>query len=255
MHENTARRLIAIPDTAIAALYAARERFDQRRTPTHAVDSAQDRLPAITGTRNLSADIGADGDDGPQDLLEPRVDDFPFGPPPQPGALAELHALARQVRARTAADRIDAQAAERARMLEDAEEWAEIAWDEDFHNHLYGECGEPSAPCVVWKGYADRAVDGTWYLCAVAHLGQGLFLAHHRAPHPAGVRGEALDRFEVIAPCACGPNRYRQDPVADLADLADVLDQILPFDAVCAGTCAASSTGEHDARQSGGAGA
>jgi hypothetical protein len=172
----------------------------------------------------------------------PDPQDRPFGPLWQPVTLAELHAFARGVRRRFEASRVCGEAGERAGLLAEAELEAQAAWHGQFHDHRYGGVGEHSAPPLAWKGYVDLGADDDWGRCAVAHLGRGVFLVHSYRPQPPPWPGPdvLLDRFEVVAPCACAANRYRSDPVSWPGDLAGVLDQTLGEPAVCAGSCAAS---------------
>jgi hypothetical protein len=180
--------------------------------------------------------------------VAPDAGHCPFGASWQPVTLGELHAFARRVQARFEAGRACGESGERAGMLAEAEQWAQTAWHEQFHDHRYGDVGEQSAPPLAWKGYVEHDADSAWRRCAVAYLGQGVFLVHSCQPQPVPWHGPdaLLDHFEVVAPCACGPNRYRSDPVARLADLAAVLDQILGDPPVCAGSCAASSCVRRD---------
>jgi hypothetical protein len=120
--------------------------------------------------------------------------------------------------------RREQQRAERRREITETVAAAETAWHNLFRP-------DAQAPELAWKSYPSTLDQpGGKGPLAVAHLGEGVFV--HAEP---SVRGGALS---VLAPCACGPNRYRRDPVRSAAQLSRVLDQILGETPECAETCA-----------------
>ncbi|HEV2345369.1 MAG TPA: hypothetical protein VGS97_14815 [Actinocrinis sp.] len=160
--------------------------------------------------------------------------DFDFDAAPEPDgtalALDALYALARESRAEQQADMLDALAEAHAEMVGLAEILAARGWADAFQN--YGAAPPP----LNWRGYADPRDPDQQRL--VAHLGQGLFLAHRRATDPWN--NPAHTDFTLIAPCLCAPNRYREEPVTGLWNLADALDKVIGRQPECTRTCRAS---------------
>ncbi|MER5887274.1 hypothetical protein ABT160_25920 [Streptomyces sp. NPDC001941] len=144
------------------------------------------------------------------------------------GSLAELLALAADYRAAVELRQRREEEERMSRERTDAESSAR------FHIQRYfPETLAVVLPQSAWRGYA-RGSESPLAPCAVAHLGEGLWL-HHTRNKPFG----SAQLLTLLVPCACG--NYRHVALPDQFTLSEELGAVAANRGTCPGTCTTSA--------------